>query len=363
MIESSKKKRSEVQQNAVQSLSKNFTGVIDVAPRVGKTKIAIDLLKLYNESYVVLLPDSTIRGTWLNECKLWNFNVPEIHLFPSIKKVSDPSLILIDEIHALSDNQISLIKEIKARTNCKIVGMTGSLNEDIEENLRKELGIKKVYTYSIEEAIQDRIIADYEIYVYKVPLDNLKKVYHTKKGLLTEKEYYKFLTSTFEYFRRESRKNKDLEGVKMQFASKRATMLYESESKIKAAQKLLAKLKKEKVLIFTTRIGVAEQLASETYHGKSVSDDYYQSFKSSKDGHLAVVKLANAGVTFNKLKTGVVHQLQSNDMTAIQRILRMMNYDKGKIAQIHIFVYEGTVDEDWVKKGLQQFDETKITYL
>lgn len=357
------KKRLNVQLKAVQSLSQNFQGIIDVAPRVGKTKIAIDLLKLYKGSYVVLLPDSTIRGSWLAECTKWNFTVPEIHLFASIKKVTNPQLILIDEIHALSDNQIALVKEIQQRTNCTIVGMTGSLNEDVEENLYTELKISKVYTYSIEEAIQDRIIADYEIYVHKIPLDNLKRTYNYKTKLLTEKEYYKQLTSLFEFFRRESRKKPELDAVKMQFASKRATMLYESESKVKAVQKLLAKLKKEKVLIFTTRIGVAEQLASETYHGKSTSDVYYQSFKTSKDGHLAVVKLANAGVTFNGLKVGVIHQLQSNDMTAIQRILRMMNYDKGKVAQIHIFVYEGTVDEDWVKKALNQFDETKIQYL
>lgn len=357
------KKRLNVQQKAVQNLSQKFQGIIDVAPRVGKTKIAIDLLKLYQGKYVVLLPDTTVRDTWLAECTKWNFDVPEIHLFASIKKVTDPQLILIDEIHCLSDNQILLVKEIQQRTNCAIIGMTGSLNEDVEENLYTQLKVKKVYTYSIEEAIKDKIIADYEIYVHKIPLDNLKKVYETKGGKLTEKEYYKQLTSRFEYFRRESRKNKDLDVVKMQFASKRATMLYESESKIKAVQKLLVKLKKEKVLIFTTRIGVAEQLSSETYHGKSTSDEYYQWFKTSKDGHLAVVKLANAGVTFNNLKVGVIHQLQSNDMTAIQRILRMMNYDKGKIAQIHIFVYEGTVDEDWVKKALNQFDETKIQYL
>ena len=96
MKELSKKRRLEIQEKALQILKNKQSGILDIAPRVGKTKIGIDYLKIYNGKYIVIMPDSSIRNSWIAECKQWNFNLPEIYLFPSIKKIeSKPDLIQV----------------------------------------------------------------------------------------------------------------------------------------------------------------------------------------------------------------------------------------------------------------------------
>ena len=40
----------------------------------------------------------------------------------------------------------------------------------------------------------------------------------------------------------------------------------------------------------------------------------------------------------------------------------MFNYVEGEKATIHIIGLKGTRDEQWIKKGLAEFNQDKITY-
>lgn len=68
-------------------------------------------------------------------------------------------------------------------------------------------------------------------------------------------------------------------------------------------------------------------------------------------------------VTIPDLKYGIFHQLQSNSEVALQKVLRMCNYEEGEKAKIFIFAYENTNDEKWVQKAISMLDKNKITYV
>jgi hypothetical protein len=69
-------------------------------------------------------------------------------------------------------------------------------------------------------------------------------------------------------------------------------------------------------------------------------------------------------ITIPNLKVGIFHQIQGQPASATQKILRMCNFvDKNTTAKIYIIYYQDTVDEKWVKKALEIFDEDKIKYI
>ena len=53
--------------------------------------------------------------------------------------------------------------------------------------------------------------------------------------------------------------------------------------------------------------------------------------------------MVQMGITIPDLKIGIFHQIQSNEESAIQKVLRMCNLEDGKIAKIFIVMVNNTV--------------------
>jgi len=51
-----------------------------------------------------------------------------------------------------------------------------------------------------------------------------------------------------------------------------------------------------------------------------------------------------------------------NEKKAAQRLGRLLRLNPDETATIHILCYEHTVDEEWVRTALEQYDQSKITY-
>ena len=73
--------------------------------------------------------------------------------------------------------------------------------------------------------------------------------------------------------------------------------------------------------------------------------------------------MSSMGITIPNLKVGVFHQMRSSEESAIQKVLRMCNWEDGETAQIYIFMYENTQDEYWVYKAIEPFSKDKTNFL
>ncbi len=360
-------KREEIQKEAMQAIvDSSFVGYIDVSPRVGKSKIVIDAMNLmYNKEISILItaPFNSILESWQKEFIKWklskHINISVINQ-RSLEKVNleDYDVLICDEVHSLSSRQLEVIAN---QSFLGLLGLSGSVSSDTSKKLRKELDLHCIYEYSIEQAIEDGIIADYEILLVPIALDN-KVAYieagnKAKRFMTTEKKNYDYLTKSFDKFRALAWKRKELEPVKMSFASKRANLIYTSKTKIEATKKILAKL--DRTLVFTARTKVAEELGDKSYHSKSTEDTLTQFF-NEEFSKLGVCEMTNMGITFPNLKVGVFHQLRSSEESAIQKVLRMCNLEEDVIAKIIIVYYENTKDEEWVIKATTPFDPNKV---
>jgi superfamily II DNA or RNA helicase len=52
-----------------------------------------------------------------------------------------------------------------------------------------------------------------------------------------------------------------------------------------------------------------------------------------------------------------------NERKSAQRLGRLLRLNPDEKAVIHILCYEGTVDETWVIQALEQYDNSKITWI
>ena len=93
-----------------------------------------------------------------------------------------------------------------------------------------------------------------------------------------------------------------------------------------------------------------------------MSEEALTAFKEGRIDELTCVQQLNEGVNIPNLKYGIILHSYSNERKSSQRIGRLLRLNPDEKAIIHILVYAGTVDEDWVQDALRDLDPNKIVY-
>lgn len=357
--------RENIQKQALDKIIENeFSGIFVLSPRSGKTKIAIDAMKLSKfENIFILVPRTIIKNSWYEELNKWNYNFNKKNILcnASAKKLpNNIDLLIIDEVHTLSVNQIYQIRKANPK---KIIGLTGTIQFDTINTLSLTLGLNVKYNYSIDKAVKEKVIADFEINLIGVDLDNTRQsiVSGTKKKpeLKTELEHYTYLTNQFEKFKYLCNNGEyHLKNIKDYYMRTRKDFINTSKTKIEFSKKITNKL--NRCLIFCSRQSIADELSLHSFHGNNVKKDNLNKFNEELINKLSVVDKVDMGVTINNLKHIVVQQLNSNPDSSIQKFLRACNYEDGKKAYIYVLYYRNTVDELWVKNALKNINKDKI---
>ena len=352
--------REEVQSKAIKLAWEKKHGVLFLAPRVGKTKIGLEISK-FTDNVLVTYPYNVISESWVAESEKWDIKLPQ-HINQRMLHTIDwvPKLVIADEVHTLSEKQLNILKN----WGCKVIGLTGSLSDDTKKSLKQELQLPVIYEYSIEQAIKDGLIADYKFNVVLLSLDDKEKYlaspFKSDDKLYTEKKHYEMIDKQFNRFKIMSWDNPKYNNVKMMWAGKRSNAIYNYKKKVEYAKRFIDSV--DRCLIFTARTEVADYLGQKSYHSKT-KEDTLSDFIEGNINKLSAVNQISMGITIPDLKLGIFHQLNSSEESQIQKSLRMLNLDGSRIGEIYIFCYANTQDEAWVVKALQPFDNSKIQWI
>ena len=337
-------------------------GILNLCPRFGKIRTSILALEqLKPKSILIAYPDNKIRDSWQADFEDLGFDDSIVtyttHL--SLKKLVDYEydIIIIDEIHLLSEAQIEACQDLFSNNAC-ILGLTGTLSSWTERTLEEELDLHVIATYPIEKAIEEGVIVDYEIRVIRVPLDTRTlQEYKTKNK--TEKKQFDDLTWVINKMDREGSNAMFLRLARMR-------IIQSSLAKSNATKRLLAAHNDERVLVFCGTTAVADNLGIPSYHNKSKEKQVFEDFAEGKGNHLAVVKIGNTGVTYKPLDKVIINYFDSNAENLAQKINRCMAMEYNtpdKKAHIYIISSDELVEQKWLKKALEFFDENKIKYV
>ena len=338
-------------------------GILYLCPRFGKIRTSINILKEFPKDAKVLIayPDNKIKQSWLDDFEVLGYENDSIsfttHL--SLKKYAGKKfdLVIVDEIHLLSEAQIEVCQDF-FDINQKVLGLTGTLARETKNVLSDYLAMNVVAEYSLEKAIEEGIIVDYEITVVTTPLDTIVRQNYGGKEK-TEKQQYDNYTWVINKMQSEHRDTMFLRLARMR-------LIQSSLAKTNLTKKLISKHQDERMLIFCGVTKVADGLGIPSYHSKSSEKKMFNDFAEGKGNHMAVVKIGNTGVTYKPLNRVVINYFDSNSENLAQKIQRCtaMEYNNPeKNAQIYIISSNEQVELKWLQKALEFFDRNKIKFV
>lgn len=351
-----------IQGEALEILIPCFHGTAAIGTGVGKTLIGLKHIEHHYTDYLkvlVVAPKQSIIDGWREEMEKFSLSHLESHITFSTylsldKQALDYDAVYLDEIHSLLYSHDEWLKNFKG----KIIGFTGTIPDS--EHSEKSIMIKRyapvVYTYEIDEAIEDHILNNYEIVIHPLQLD-IAKTLKVEKG---EKVWYTSERASYEYWtnRIETTTGKALQIARIM----RMRAIMEFPSKEKYALKLFNSIQ-EKIILFTNTQEQADKLCKYSYHSKNPNSE--QNLAEFRDGiinKLSCVLQLNEGVNIPNLREGIIMHSFSNNVKTSQRIGRLLRLNPDDTATIHILCYQDTVDEKWVGDALKDFDSTKVSW-
>ena len=336
-------------------------GILNLCPRFGKIYTTINILEKMDDDISILIayPDLKIKAAWEADFEARGYKNPNItyttHL--SIKKHTEEQydLVVLDEIHLLSEAQIEAVKELKC---VSVLGLTGTLSSYTETTLREELKLCVLAENTIDQAIQEGVVVDYQITVVHVPLDRVKKNNYKGKWK-TEKTQFDAYGWVINKMMATGKDTMFLRLARMR-------IIQNSLAKLNKTKQLLAKHADERILVFCGVTKIADKLGIPSYHSKSDDKEIFTDFAEGVGNHLAVVKIGNTGVTYKPLNRVIINYFDSNGENLAQKINRCMAMEYNnpdKKAQIYIVCSTEEVEIKWLKKALEFFDQDKIKYV
>lgn len=359
--------RDKIQKEIVDSLPNPCHGLLLLAPRVGKTKIGIDLIKREKPKKILwVTPSTKLRDIDIPlEFKTWRalsyLKRTDIICYASLAEHKGSyDVIYLDEYQDLTANNSAPLfsKKIKYK---RIIGLSGTHPKHGEkQKLYDRLGLEILTSMTIDEAVSNKLIAEYNITVVRCKLDSVSK--HVKAGsktksfLNTESKHYSYLSKIIAV------KLSNGQIVPKFFYLNRMRFIYNLKSKNDKAKRFVKRLK-GRTLVFTGSIEKAEHMCKHTYHSKTTDEDY-NLFQDEKINTLACVNSGGVGNTYRNVDNFVVVQVNSNKKgDATQKIARSLVLQDNYKAKIFIFVVTETVDERWLEEVLQDFDTNKVEYI
>jgi len=350
------------------SLAVNPHGILNLSPRFGKTKLVLDLIKRDKPKKILwVTPNAQLRDVDIPaEYKKWKallyLKKTDIVCWGSLHRVRGSyDLVVLDEIQFITiNNSIGLLNKIKIKYK-NIIGLTGTMPKHKEKlKLYQTLRLEVLNSVSIEEAVDQGLIADYNITIVECMLDNKDKYISAGSAAVkfkqTEQGQYDYYSKTISKFKDADRL------VPTWLLLQRMRFMYTLKSKYLIAKRLISKLE-GRTLIFTGGIPQAEFMCPHYYHSKTDTTSL-DKFLAGTINILACVNAGGVGFTYRGVDNFVIVQVDSNKSgNSIQKIARSLVLQDDYKANIYILVVKNTVDEQWKDLALEELNPDKITYI
>lgn len=339
--------------------------LISVTARFGKTYLAIQLIdKLYNLNknckVLFVTPNTQLRDIAIpNEFEKWNYkyllsNTTCICYSSLHKLTGNYDLIILDEVQRISE--ISLTNIFNKTLNTKsFIAMTGTLpKKKDKKELLSQLGIYscKRYEYSMDKAIENNIISDYEVYLIPNYLNTTDK--NIKSGN-KQNTFYQTELAKYTYLNNKANATSNFNDI-----LNRMRFLQTLPSKRNLLNKILPHFKDKRGLIFSANIEIASSLNIPTYHSKT-NDNNLIKFQNKEINQLSLVNAGGVGFTYTDIDFVILHQIDSNKLgNSLQKLSRSLIYRECCIPKIYILYTKDTQEEVWLESFLDSLDKSKI---
>lgn len=395
--------REEIYQQCVEKIAKTNCLLMELPTGYGKSKCSLDLCnyllasKWYKDkkqiNILLLVAKRVHKQTWKEEIEKWggiNHPTAEINIcmecYESLKNHCREKwdILLMDEVHHISSEiRLNFLKTISFGY---MIGLSATIPQKLKQ-LFKYRYHSEVVSCDIVEAINDDILPEPQILLFPLILDNRKpteewEINAKVKGKVFYGEYkdlwkYKkqkvhaILSCTqkqklieydklIEWFKKQTMttRNPAMERGWLYQAGKRLEFL--ADCKLGIVTDILMKLAKERTITFCKTIEQAETVGEYCIHSQNGdATKIYEDFNKGRINHITAVNILNENANLVNCRYGIFCNITSSETITKQRQGRMLRH---KDPVMIIPYFQGTREEELVKKGIEGFKSVRIIH-
>jgi superfamily II DNA or RNA helicase len=328
-------------------------------------------------------------------------NNTKFYCYSSLHKVvenyPDANIVLDEAQSAFTDLRLSHLKKLNPKN---VVITTATIDDKKVNKLIKLFKFKDndcyISRYSLNDNIENGILPDPVINLYKVTLNNtdkscnyvksaggkmnifngdiserfnlLKQTKGLKGGYIinlacTEQEYYDIITADIQYYSRQAyiTSKQFLHDKARNLGLQRAKFL--ALVKDKKALDVVNTIKNKRYIAFAYSIDSAKLLSNNTISSKAtskVNEKLLSDFNNGVINNLSAYKMINTGVNLSNIEEAVITHLEKSAINFIQKLGRAL---RAVSPVIHILYVENTTDEENLNNHIQELHGREINYL
>jgi superfamily II DNA or RNA helicase len=381
--------REEVTREILSLNCKNL--VLELPTGMGKTKQAIELIKFYKPTRVlILVPKRVLKDEWGKEFKKWYPENKEtgicVACYASIEKYAfEWDMVIFDEAHHISERCIEALQSFKITRS---ILLSATLKQAQKNALRNHFKSIHFFKVSMREAIEDAVLPEPIIYKYPLQLDNHRitesfvknkrakggetTIYYGQRFLAvkdkttkyivkcTQQEYYDQASEMIEWYKKKFYEIQDDTWKNMWLRACLDRLVWLSDIKLPISTKISEYLHKQKCrsLIFCASIEQSDRLNVSSVHSQNkYSDRVLNLFNKGELDIISTVNCLNEGVNLVDCRAGIFNVINSSEILTIQKIGRILRH---KQPIVIIPYYMGTREEELVNKMLENIKPENI---
>lgn len=357
-----KTNRDIAQDSVIDSLKAPVHGYAKIAPRVGKSKIVISVIKR----------DKIKKVLWVtNSEKLRDVDIPQefvtwrartylkgtkIICYQSLHNVEGYyDLIVLDEFQKITQKNLRNLFNGKLKYK-NILAVTGTLPKGKDKlSLLNSLSLPSLHDIDIEDAVDLELVADYQINVVYCTLDTERKRFRVSvpsgTWLQTEHKSYRYLQDKF---------NKQPTGHN---GNVRYKFIKNSPTKRETLKQLIETIGGRQ-LIFCADKEHARSLGGDDVYYSGISDSKLKEFMDGKLQRLFCVQSGSIGFTYRGVDNVIIYQSDKDkNGNTTQKITRaLLKQGKEYKGNVWIICLKDTMDYHYVYMTLRDRDKSKIKF-
>jgi superfamily II DNA or RNA helicase len=353
------KTKDQIQAEALEAIGRRHGVAAVIGTGGGKSLLGLKhMAQYYNEvsCFLVVAPKKAVMQSWIDDANKhgYAYLLDQI-IFTTYRSLNNQHVyfdwVYLDECHSLTISHDEWLEDYTDGGG-KVLGLTGTYPQHptSEKGMMCSKYCTPVFEYLVDEAIDDGILNDYQIFVHMLKLSTsptvVKKTKSGKTWKTSELKDYEYYTELAE----ESEMGKIMRMKAMQTYP----------TKVKYAKALADKLN-NKTMIFGETKKQVEELCEYSYHSDNKkSAQNLDLFKQGLINKISSIHQLSEGINIPDLKNGIILHSYANNVKLAQRIGRILRLNPSEKGRIHILCYENSIDYHWVMAALKQFDSTKI---
>lgn len=379
------------------------------APRVGKTRATLNMLRFESEKTLICSNTELIRDNWTESLReIGTESVKSKSICYASLKNQNPEwdTIVCDEADLISENYADYISNLNPK---RIIFLTGTPTMRFGSVLDTMTSVTKLPTVKwrigFDKAIKWGILPEPKIVCLGLALRTDKKdqLYYKSKDKskrnavmsmseyfsmsnferidrgkkenfliqCSEFDYHKMIVNDMDYWN--SVKKDPMRKVPDVIILNKLKQLGLERKKFFAQKKLrylnrmvdYFKLQEKRLLIFANSIEQAESVDLENegfnvIHSKKKNTDALLRFNSSAACRLIAVGMLDRGIEIRNIDASIILQVSASDASITQKASRNLLDDSPFLI---LPFYKETKDEEWVKSFVSKFDPKYITWI